>query len=227
MLRSLPLTMRHIPLQRQPLDPSTLLAICRVCDELGSKGTIYKCAFLLAFYGFLRQSNLAPNSSVFDVTRHTSRDDVYFLPPGLIVYLKWTKSRQAPGPAAAVPLPAIPGHPLDPVRAYRNMLACAPTPRRQAPLLFYPSGRLVTTRHLQTALRAILTALGFPAQLYSLHSLRRGGATTSVRAGADYLDVKRHGTWRSDSFWDYIASHVPESSPVAAALSEAISNVHR
>ena len=39
--------------------------------------------------------------------------------------------------------------------------------------------------------------------LYSLHSLRRGGATASAHASVDCIHIKLHGMWRSDSFWDY------------------------
>ena len=77
MLRALPLTMRHTPLQRLPIDPRLLAAICRVCDNLSAMGIVLKLAFLVAFFGFLRQSNLAPPSPrTFDPSRHTTRGDV-------------------------------------------------------------------------------------------------------------------------------------------------------
>ena len=224
MQRALPLTMRAVPLQRLPMDPPLLRRICDICDHIGVLGTILKCAFLLSFFGFLRQSNLAPTSASFDVTRHTTRDDVWPAPPGLLIRLKWSKTLQSPGDATIVPIPSIPGHPLDPVAAFQAMVAGSPTTHGQSPLLVHPRGRVITTRHLQSSLRSILTSLGVPAHLYSLHSLRRGGATTSALAGADYLHIKRHGTWRSDSFWDYIAAHAHAVSPVATALASAVKN---
>ena len=134
-------------------------------------------------------------------------------PPGLLIRLKWSKTLQSPGDATIVPIPSIPGHPLDPVAAFQAMVAGSPTTHGQSPLLVHPWGRVITTRHLQSSLRSILTSLGVPAHLLSLHSLRRGGATTSALAGADYLHIKCHGTWRSDSFWDYIAAHAHAVSP--------------
>jgi hypothetical protein len=221
MLRAIPLTMRAMPMQRSPITPTMLRDICEICHHMSHLGLILKCAFVFGFFGFLRASNLAPASvNSFDASRHTTRSDICIQPPGLVIRLKWSKTHQAPGSPALIPVPAIPGHPLDPVATYTRMITASPT---RPPLLTMPDGRPVTVKQLRRALRVILTALGYPAASYSLHSLRRGGATASVRAGADFIHVKRHGTWRSDSFWHYITSHITENSPVAAALSNAVS----
>ena len=159
-------------------------------------------AFTLTYYGFLRQSNIAPASRTgFDPSRHTTRGDVTLSPPGLVVQLKWSKTHQAPGTPGLVPIPSVPGQRTDPVAAYTSMLRAVPTRSPADPLLTLPSRRPVTSRYLQRALRCILTALGLHAHAYSLHSFRRGGATTAFREGADFIDVKRHGLWRSDAFW--------------------------
>ena len=221
MLWALPLTMRQAPLQRLPMLPSLLSQICSVCDLLGSTGLVAKCGFLLAFFGFLRQSNLAPSCpSVFDVTLHTCRGDVFVQAAGLVITLKWTKTLQTAGQPAVIPVPSIPGHALDPVSAYQSMVTYIPTLHPSEPLLLLRNRRLMTSQHLRHILQSILAALGQPVRLYSLHSLRRGGATASPRAGVDYINIKRHGTWRSDSFWDYIAHHAPEDSAVARALAD-------
>ena len=51
-------------------------------------------------------------------------------------------------------------------------------------------------------------------RLYSLYSLRRRGATASVHTSVDYIHIKRHGMWRSDSFWDYTV-HIRDAVSVA------------
>lgn len=225
MLRALPLTMRHVPAQKLPITPAILDDICNVCDQLGTLGNILKVAFTFCYFGFLRQSNIAPPTrTLFDPSRHTTRGDVCQQPPGLVISLKWTKTHQAPGIPALVPIPCVPGHRTDPVAAFTKMIQTVPTHTPSDPLLLLPNRRIITSRHLQKALRCILLTLGFPAQLYSLHSMRRGGATTAVQAGADYLVVKRHGLWRSDAFWDYVANRELSSSQVASALSGAMAN---
>ena len=219
MLRALPLTMRHFPSQKLPVTPEILDQICAVCDQIGATGIVLKVAFTLTYYGFLRQSNIAPASRTgFDPSRHTTRGDVTLSPPGLVVQLKWSKTHQAPGTPALVPIPSVPGQRTDPVAAYTSMLRAVPTRSPADPLLTLPSRRPVTSRYLQRALRCILTALGLHAHAYSLHSFRRGGATTAFREGADFIDVKRHGLWRSDAFWDYVADRQVSDSAVATAL---------
>ena len=216
---ALSLTMRHSPLQRLAIGPSLLAQICHVCHYLSTPGLVFKVAFLLAFYGFLRQSNLAPHCrNGFNASRHTTRGDILIQAPGLVVLLKWTKTHQATQTPTAIPIPTIPGHALDPVAAYQAMVARVPTWHPSDPL---PRGRVLTTRQLQTCLHAILSGLGYNVDLYSLHSLRRGGATSSARAGVNYLHIIRHGTWRSTAFWTYIANHIVTDSPVASALNHA------
>ena len=139
-------------------------------------------------------------------------------PPGLVVRLKWSKTHQAPGVPALIPIPSLPGHRTDPLAAFIRMLHVIPTRYPADPLLLLPSRRPVTSRYLQRALRCILTALGFPAHAYSLHSMSCDGATTAVCVGADFLDVKPHGLWQSDAFWEYIANREISDSPVATAL---------
>ena len=218
MLRALPLTMRHVPTQRQPITPTLLGQICRVCDYLSVPGLVLKVAFLLSFFGFLRQSNLAPPSTRrFDRSRHTTRSDITVQPPGLLVHLKWTKTLQHGRHPSVIPIPALPGSPLDPVAAFIQMISAVPGAKASDPLLSLPHGRWLTIRHLQQGLRAILEALGQPAASFSLHSLRRGGATASFQSGASTTDIQRHGTWQSNAFESYVTPD-PADSRIAQIL---------
>ena len=128
MLRALDITSMHQPGQKQPLTLNMLKDICYLCDSIGNTGRVYKFAFLLSFYGVLRQSTLALKSQKdFDIKRHTCRGDVILHPPGLIVVLKWTKTQQTGAFNQAIPLPAIPKDPLCPVAAFKAMLLVSPT----------------------------------------------------------------------------------------------------
>ena len=138
MLRALPLTMRHFPSQKLPITPDILFNICLVCDNLGSIGIVLKVAFTLGFFGFLRQSNLAPSSPQrFDASRHTTRSDIMIQTSGLLVRLKWSKTHQAPGIPATIPIPSLSGHCTDPLAAYHHMLHAVPT-RHPNDSLLYP-----------------------------------------------------------------------------------------
>ena len=188
-----------------------------------------RVALTFGYFGMLRQSNLAPSAgSRFDATRHTCRGDVTRAAPGLVILLKWTKTLQSSDKSHLLPLPTIPHHTADPVAAYKALVKASPTLSANQPLLTIssPKGlRVITARLLASALKEMLRALGLDSGNYSLHSLRRGGATSSYLGGVDPLLVQRHGTWSSNSFWDYITAPVVASSPVAAALAATVAAV--
>ena len=81
---------------------------------------------------------------------------------------------------------------------------------------------MVSVPCLSRALAALLHHLGHDAGLFSLHSLRRGGATAEYRQGLDQIDIKRQGLWTSDAFWQYITALCPTTSPLAEGLTSAI-----
>jgi len=214
--------MRHIPNQRLPVTLNMLHDIVNLCDTMHVLGKVIKCAILFGFYGFLRQSNLTPASHTsFDPTRNTCRGDVIMHRPGLVLILKWSKTSQSSCKHALIPLPEVHRHELCPVAAFQTMVKATPA-RPNEPLFLIPrSGRYVTltTGTLSKLFNALLTDLGYNLSQYSLHSLRRGGATAAYQAGADFLNIQRHGTWSSDSFWRYISTEGLASSQISKALS--------
>ena len=48
-------------------------------------------------------------------------------------------------------------------------------------------------------LKRLLSHAGIDPTLYGKHSGRRGGATAAASAGISWLDLKRHGRWKSDT----------------------------
>ncbi len=86
MLRATTITMRQIPNRKPPVTTQMMIRICELCDNQGVIGHIIKLALLLGFLGFLRASNLCPATvKSFDTTRHLTRADLTFTPPGLIL----------------------------------------------------------------------------------------------------------------------------------------------
>jgi hypothetical protein len=194
-----------------------------LCDDLGMFGKALKVAITIGFFAMARQSNLAPRAAKnFDPSRHTCRADVVLEAPGLILLLKWSKTCQSMQQPDIIPIPHVPGSPADPVAAYKDLLRAQPTGHPNQPLLSLPSKKgtilTITSRQLAEALRELIIALELDPHMYSLHSLRRGGASTAYQAGVHFNDIKRHGQWKSDAFWLYITSPSVASSPVAAAL---------
>ena len=118
-LRSLTINSRFKPIPRGTFDIPTLCKISQAC-ELLSDPPLFRAAFLLAFFGFLRMSNIAPHSTrQYDYVRHLNRQDVIFAPPGGHVLLKWTKTLQDRVGHHVVQIPQL-DHPLCPVLALKN-----------------------------------------------------------------------------------------------------------
>ena len=56
---------------------------------------VFSAVFLLAFFCFLRLSNMVPHSfSGFDVSRHLARDNIIFSDSMAIILIKWSKTIQ-------------------------------------------------------------------------------------------------------------------------------------
>jgi hypothetical protein len=226
LLRAADLTMRSAPKRKLPITPQLLYKLVKLCDHIGPLGPAMKVALTFGYFAMLRQSNLAPPTPAkFDPSRHTCRGDVMAASPGLVLLLRWTKTIQTMDNLPLVPLPHLHQHPADPVAAYHQLLASSPTLHEDQPLLTVQEQGvpvIVTSTTLSQTLKTLLTALDMDPSSYSLHSLRRGGATTAYLAGVDQLHVKRHGTWKSGAFWDYVTSPLVADSPVAAALAASL-----
>jgi hypothetical protein len=225
MLRAADLMLRTPPKRMLPITAMLLHRLCQATRRSGRMGLILRVAITFAYFGMLRQSNLAPaHGGDWDITRHTSRGDVTIAPPGLVLNIKWTKSAQTINNTPLVPIPKVQGAITDPVAAYTDLLLMSPTRHPQDPLLLLPTDKgrkIVTITHLRDAFTKLLEQVGLSTSKYSLHSLRRGGATQAFDSGVHHLHVKRHGMWSSDAFWGYITSSAVAQSPVATALAAA------
>ena len=71
-------------------------------DEL----LVYRSAFALLFYGFLRISNLVPPTrNAFDHSRQLNRSDVSFTSHGVCIFLKWANNLQKTQQSHVIILP--------------------------------------------------------------------------------------------------------------------------
>jgi integrase len=141
----------------------------------------------------------------------------------IMMNLKWSKTNQHMDKQPLVPIPAVPDSVVDPVRSFVKMTVDTPTILDNETLLHVPATggrRALTVNHLRACLRHLLAACGIDPSLYSLHSFRRGGATTAYQAEASQHDIQTHGGLKSQAFWEYIHT-LPRDSSVPAALAAA------
>ncbi len=225
MVRASKLTMRDIPNTRKPVSLSMLNDMCKLLMNRGPQADVMRLAIQLAFFGFLRSSNLAPSAHQhFDKTRHLTRGDVIVAEPGLRVKLKWSKTLQTALQPRIIPIVQVNNEPLDVVLTFNSITRQIPA-AEHAPLFLLPGGKTITVRQIRSTFKALLRATGYSTHHYSLHSLRRGGATECYQAGAHYIDLKRQGAWSSSAFWSYVARPLPQKSSVCQALRKAANKI--
>lgn len=213
LMTSIKINMRHVPNKRPPVTMEMLPIL--VYSIMGDpQGPTVAFAIIIMFVTFLRQSNLAPrNKSSYDYTRHLTRADVYHTPEAVIFNIKWSKTQQG-ATVTSVAAPAIHGRLHCPVAAYQRMLSHAPTLSHNQPLISFPDGSPLPISYIDKAWDNALQGMGIPPRTYTLHSLRRGGATEVFTAGAASVqEIQQHGQWKSDAVYQYLPND-PRSTPV-------------
>ena len=87
-IKSVSINSSYCPKYKATFTIPLLTKLVHACNSI-HHGFIYKAIFLLAYFAFLRLSNMAPSSSkMFDATRHFLRSDVIFGPPGAHIIVK-------------------------------------------------------------------------------------------------------------------------------------------
>ena len=79
---------------KKVIDIDTLHLIVRTCDST-YMGQVFKAVYTLAFFSFLRLSNLVPHSvQSFSPLYHLARADIMAV-PGMHIVIKWSKTIQS------------------------------------------------------------------------------------------------------------------------------------
>ena len=164
------------PHHKLPITIDILTRIHSVMDFSKNSHVTLWAAFLLAFFGFLRKSNIAPPAPhLFDPTKHISRSS-FTLPSNgtLLLDLTWSKTIQSHQRVLSIPFHPIPNSPLCPVSAFKLMLSRIPAPPH-SPAFLLPSGSsltLLTHSSFVIYLRLFLSQIGADPSQYSGHSFR-------------------------------------------------------
>lgn len=199
--------LRSAPIAKLPIEPCILLRFRDILDLSSPRDASLWCCFLIAFFGFLRKSNVVPLTAHSVVSnRHLLRGHISRTSFGLQLNLSWTKTIQFAERMLIIPICAIPGSPLDPVAAYDHMCQLSPAPS-DAPAFVYRVGDTLnsfTHATLVAQLRVLLQQIGLNPALYGGHSFRRGGCSFAFRSQVPVELLKRHGDWRSACYLRYL-----------------------
>ena len=162
--------------------------------------------FLVAFFTFLRKSNLVPDNTRQISSKVITRANLVFTSAGANIHVSATKTIQCQQRSLILPIPAIPGSRLCPILALRRHLAINPGPV-SAPLfsVFSGSGLApITYKQFCVFLSRVLSTLHLDPALYSPHSFRRGGATFAFDCHIPSEIIKLQGDWKSDAYLVYL-----------------------
>ena len=185
-------------------------------------GQIFKAVYLVAFFSFMRISNLVPHKiSAFSPLEQLTRGDVFFASPGLHVLVKWSKTMQTRESVKILKLPALSHSPLCPVMAVKNLLMLTPG-HQDTPLFQIKNAKAQWVPLTDTQVRGhftqVLNRLSLQDSGMSLHTFRRSGASLAFNANVSLQNIQSHGTWTSDCVWRYIIQDHNASQQVADAF---------
>ena len=204
------------------IDIPLLQKITFLCDTTWM-GQIYKATYLVAFFSFLRISNLVPHSiPAFSPLEQLTRGDIFFAPPGAHLLVKWSKTMQTRDSVKIIKIPQLGAAPICPVQVLKKLLLLTPGGPND-PLFQVKDDRNrwvpLTDTKVRRHLQAILARLNLSQSQISLHTFRRSGATLAFNANVSLQNIKSHGTWTSDCVWRYIVQDHDASHQVAEAFS--------
>ena len=199
------------------IDIPTRQLIVRLCDTT-YMGQVFKAVYTLAFFSFVRLSNLVPHSQkLYSPLYQLARGDIIFAPPGLHILVKWSKTLQSRNVVKVLKIPSLGSNPICPVNAIKNLLSITPG-HSNSPLFQYKmSTQLVpltdtkVTRHFSNILRK----LNLHNSNITFHTFRGSGATFAFNSNVNIQEIMSHGTWTSDCAWRYITLDHNASQQVA------------
>ena len=199
------------------LSIAELRKLVNICDSMHN-GYVYKALFLLAFFAFLKLSNLVPSSiNMYDKLRHLSRGDFIIVNNQAFVIIKWSKTLQAQSDHAVIQLPTLGSSELCPVKAIKCMMDKVPLPPH-SPMFVLPCGGshvCLTESKVRKTLKDIINHMGLDPLTLPFHSFRRSGASWAFANNVAIQEIQSHGTWSSEAVWRYIVTNPTNEKSVA------------
>ena len=164
---------------------------------------LFKAAFALAFFAFLRVGEFTARTKNADSADIIQRHDVIIMPNLIQLIIRHAKNNQHNKPVQIEIVGLGAQHPHCPVKiisAYVSML-----PDRGPGPLFQHFDRSPLTRfQFKAILKKAVTFTGLDSAHYKTHSFRIGGATSCALSGVSEDQIKLMGRWSSSAYRSYI-----------------------
>lgn len=201
---------------RLPITPQILLRFNRYLQLNYPDHIVLWSAMLIAFFGFLRSSELLDlrknDITVLDSTTQT---------PTFGLRIRYSKSD--PFRQSATIRLAPSGHPtLCPSKAICSLLKQPYLTADDSPLLQWASGSPVSRQTFNNAIKWLAQCSGLNPSVFSTHSFRIGAATTAASAGVPDSLIQTLGRWSSDAYQLYIRTPPSTLDHIAYSLASQI-----
>lgn len=179
---------------------SILPSVCASMYEV----VLFRTAFLLAFFAFLRVGEFTCSKKDLCHTRALCIGDFSFTQDTttkLNVLLRFSKTDQL-GNASILTIEKHSEANLCPVSAVRQFVSIRPP--WQGLFFRHYGGEPLTSQQFTQKLKVCVGILGLPQNRFSAHSFRIGAATSAAMAGMSDEQIKNMGRWQSAAFKLYI-----------------------
>ena len=190
---------------RLPITPSILRRFHCLLHLAHYDHIMLWAAILVAFFGFLRSSELLA----------LQHEDILRRPEGYHIIIKASKTDPFRH-GATVKLTSSGDNTLCAVTALDHLLAVSPS--RQGLVFHFENRTPLNRRHLNTLIRELATRTGICPRQYSSHSFRIGAASTAAAAGLPDWRIQALGRWSSNCYQRYIRLPDADDHKVAATL---------
>ena len=162
--------------------------------------------FLVAFFTFLRKSNMVPDNTRQISAKVITRAHLVFTSSGANIHVSATKTIQCQQRSLVLPIPSLPGSRLCPTSALRHHLSLNPGPSSVPLFIVLTRSGLqpITYKLFCTFLSRVQSRLHLDPSLFSPHSFRRGGATFGFDCHIPSEIIKLQGDWHSDAYLVYL-----------------------
>ena len=223
-LQGLKRRLAKVPFQVLPITPHIMRKMYQHINIENAEDRALWCAFLCAFYGLLRKSNVVPVSNKFDSRKILVKRNIYVDLQNNTVYLYvgFGKTNQFGGRDTIIPVPGNADPALDPVRHISSLISGSVMPA-DSPAFTYGPSQFITYSKFTSRLKTLLRLAGYNPDLFSGHSFRRGGDTFLHSCGGTALMVQASGDWTSDCFTRYLylseSERLKAQSLIAAGIS--------
>ena len=218
--------------QKLPLTPVMLSKMYSCVDFNDSFQVCVWSTILFMFFTFFRKSNVLPHSPTsFDPCKQVTRSSIVISPDSsfMLVKVTWSKTIQFRQRTLDIPVSSVPGSTLCPVSSYLRLCTLVPAFPHSPAFCYIVNNSLVPLVYsvFVNQLRFWLKCIGVKStQLYSSHSLRRGGATWAFQSGVTPELIKLQGDWQSDCYLRYVQVNFSRKLSTTSMMAANILSTH-